>query len=29
MESKKQFPLAWQILAYLVMLGFTILTLGR
>lgn len=28
MESKKQFPLVWQILAYIVMLGFTILTVG-
>ena len=28
MESRKQFPIVWQILAYLVMVGFTLLTVG-
>lgn len=28
MESRKQFPIVWQILAYIVMVGFTLLTVG-
>jgi raffinose/stachyose/melibiose transport system permease protein len=28
MEAKKKFPLIWQVLAYIIMIGFTLLTVG-